>query len=119
MEHHLRVTHLANWKKWFALSSQDYQAKKEELIGESKKSIARFVGDFSDELTYVDGFSPTTVKKFTGHLRGAIYGAPAKSTDGRTDVENLFLCGTDQGMLGIIGAMVSGVAVANTYGMVP
>jgi phytoene dehydrogenase-like protein len=119
VEHHLRVTHLANWKKWFALSSQDYQAKKEELIGESKKSIARFVGDFSDELTYVDGFSPTTVKKFTGHLRGAIYGAPAKSTDGRTDVENLFLCGTDQGMLGIIGAMVSGVAVANTYGMVP
>ena len=84
---------------------------------ESRKSVQKFVGDFSEDIVYKDGFSPTTVTKFTGHLRGAIYGAPNKATDGRTDLENLFICGTDQGMLGIIGSMVSGVAVANAYGM--
>jgi len=116
-EHHLRITHLANWKKWFALKGEAYSENKLALIEKSKKSVERFTGDFSKHIIYTDGFSPTTVKKFTGHLRGAIYGSPNKRPDGRTDLENLFLCGTDQGMLGIIGAMVSGVAVANAYGM--
>jgi hypothetical protein len=53
------------------------------------------------------------VAKFTGHIQGAIYGAPDKVSDGRTALSNVFLCGTDQGLLGIVGAMLSGISIAN------
>ena len=32
-----------------------------------------------------------------------------------THLENLFLCGTDQGFLGIIGSMLSGITIANLH----
>jgi phytoene dehydrogenase-like protein len=60
-------------------------------------------------------FTPTTVEKYTGHLRGAIYGAAEKHPDGRTRLSNVFLCGTDQGMLGIVGSMLSGISMANEH----
>ena len=46
---------------------------------------------------------------------GAIYGAPNKIKDGRTHLENLYLAGTDQGFLGIVGAMLSGISMANLH----
>ena len=55
------------------------------------------------------------MKRFTGHLNGAIYGSPIKNISGTTAISNLYLCGTDQGFLGIIGAMLSGVTMANTH----
>ena len=62
-----------------------------------------------------DMFTPRTIKKFTGHLNGAIYGAPHKIRNGRTHLSNLYLCGTDQGFLGIVGAMLSGISMANYH----
>ena len=59
--------------------------------------------------------SPRTIRRFTGHFNGAIYGSPEKRRDGTTQLRNLFLCGTDQGFLGIIGAMLSGISMANTH----
>ena len=38
-----------------------------------------------------------------------------KVKDGRTHLENLFLAGTDQGFLGIVGAMLSGISMANLH----
>jgi hypothetical protein len=35
--------------------------------------------------------------------------------DGRTHLSNLYLCGTDQGFLGIVGAMLSGISMANYH----
>ena len=46
-------------------------------------------------------------------VNGAIYGMPHKWWDGRTPLRNLRLVGADQGYLGIVGAMLSGVTVAN------
>jgi phytoene dehydrogenase-like protein len=62
-----------------------------------------------------DMFTPRTITKFTGHIGGAIYGAPVKHRQGRTPLENVYLCGTDQGFLGIIGAMLSGISMANFH----
>lgn len=62
-----------------------------------------------------DMFTPRTVLHFTGHLAGAIYGASRKVRDGRTHLANLFLCGTDQGFLGITGAILSGITMANVH----
>ena len=62
-----------------------------------------------------DMFTPTTIRRFTGHDNGAVYGAPEKRYDGRTHLKNLFICGTDQGFVGIIGSIVSGIAMANRH----
>lgn len=62
-----------------------------------------------------DMFTPRTITRFTGHLAGAIYGAPVKQRQGRTAVGNVYLCGTDQGFLGIVGAMLSGISMANYH----
>ena len=60
-------------------------------------------------------FTPRTITRFTGHLAGAIYGSPFKQRQGRTALANVYLCGTDQGFLGIVGAMLSGISMANYH----
>ena len=70
---------------------------------------------FRDRVVATDLFTPRTIQRYTGHLNGAVYGAPRKIRDGRTRLENLFICGTDQGLVGIIGAMLSGITMANLH----
>jgi phytoene dehydrogenase-like protein len=81
----------------------------------SAAAAVRFVPEFRHAVVAVDMFTPTTIRRYTGHENGAVYGAPDKRRDGRTHLENLFLCGTDQGLVGIIGAILSGITVANRY----
>ncbi len=115
-----RVTCLANHDQWSALAEPDYRAAKAHWLGEMQHSARRFLPAVDDtvlaaNLVTTDMFTPRTVRKFTGHLNGAIYGAPRKVKDGRTHLSNLYLCGTDQGFLGIIGAMLSGISMANYH----
>ena len=79
------------------------------------QSAARFVPDFRGSVIDTDMFTPTTITRFTGHENGAIYGAPIKQYSGQTPIKNLYVCGTDQGMVGIIGSLVSGITIANQY----
>ncbi|MDR2812296.1 MAG: phytoene dehydrogenase, partial [Puniceicoccales bacterium] len=58
---------------------------------------------------------PLTIERFTGRVNGAIYGSPEKIYDGVLPIKNLFLCGTDQGFLGIIGSMLSGISIVNRH----
>ncbi len=44
-----------------------------------------------------------------------VYGSPVKIADGTTPWPNLFIAGTDQGYLGIVGAMLSGVSIVNRH----
>ena len=69
--------------------------------------------DYSKERIAFDMFTPTTVERYTWRKRGAIYGSAKKYRTGVTPISNLFLCGTDQGFLGIVGSMLSGIALAN------
>jgi phytoene dehydrogenase-like protein len=115
-----RVTCLANHDRWAALPEPDYRAAKAHWLGEMQRSARRFLPPVDDavlasQLLTTDMFTPRTVRKFTGHLNGAIYGAPRKIRDGRTHLSNLYLCGTDQGFLGIVGAMLSGISMANYH----
>ncbi len=115
-----RVTCLANYGKWAALPGPVYLAEKAHWYGEIQRSARRFLPPVSDatlaeNLLTTDMFTPRTVRKFTGHLNGAIYGSPRKVRDGRTHLSNLYLCGTDQGFLGIVGAMLSGISMANYH----
>ena len=116
----VRVTCLANYDVWAGLNEQEYQADKIRWFPTIQRSARRFLPKVDDtvlsaNLLATDMFTPRTVKKFTGHLNGAIYGAPRKIKDGRTHLSNLYLCGTDQGFLGIVGAMLSGISMANYH----
>ncbi len=116
-----RVTCLANYESWAGLPEATYRDDKIRWFGAIQGSAMRFLPPLqpSDALSRAtvatDMFTPTTVEKFTGHFRGAIYGAPDKNPEGRTALSNLYLCGTDQGMLGIVGSMLSGISMANQH----
>lgn len=112
-----RLTLLARHDVWTEMAEDDYVAKKEQVWSRAHEVAAPFAFDAREHSVYVDGFTPRTIQKFTGHLGGAVYGSPNKQRSGRTSIDGLFLCGTDQGYLGIVGAMLSGIAMANQHGL--
>lgn len=111
----IRITALANYDKWQSLERQSYGLQKLRWYDRIAQSATRYVPDFRGSVIDTDMFTPTTITRFTGHENGAIYGAPVKQYSGQTPVKNLYVCGTDQGMVGIIGSLVSGITIANQY----
>ncbi len=109
----IRLTVLANYDRWTALSRDDYAQQKTSCYQQMLDSATRFVPDFRPQIVSHDMFTPTTIVRYTGHDGGAVYGAPQKRYDARTHLENLFICGADQGYVGIIGTLTSGIQVAN------
>ncbi len=117
----LRVTMMANYDLWNELKNQSkdgYKEKKQEVLEESIQLLKPYLPHLNKELiTFSDVFTPTTVERYTGHFGGCVYGTPDKSRDGLTPIEGVILIGTDQGFLGIIGSMLSGISMANLYGL--
>jgi phytoene dehydrogenase-like protein len=111
----IRITALADPGYWMNLPDESYYPAKEEWCARIVESALSHVPDFRPHVVDTDMFTPRTITKFTGHQNGAVYGAPSKIRDGRTHLDNLYLCGTDQGFLGIIGSMLSGITVANLH----
>ena len=111
-----RVTFLANYDLWKQLDRPSYRKKKEEVFESSLKLFENFCPKIKDHLILKDVFTPTTIEKFTNHKRGTIYGSPQKQKRGTTPIKGLILCGTDQGFLGIIGSLLSGISMANLHG---
>jgi len=111
----MRVTVLADQTRWLALSEEDYRLQKLRWWDRIAASAVRFVPDFRSRVIDTDMFTPGTIVRYTGHENGAVYGAPEKQLDGKTDLDNLFICGTDQGFVGIVGAIMSGISMANMH----
>lgn len=116
-ENMIRITALANYDLWRKLSPDEYQKEKLRWYEKTLESAARFIPEFRGHVIDVDMFTPLTIERFTGRVRGAIYGASDKKYDGATKFNNLFVCGADQGMVGIVGALVSGISIANRYAL--
>jgi len=115
-----RVTCLADYEHWANLDDEDYRADKARWFSEVQHSARRFLpavdgAALGGATVAIDMFTPRTITKFTGHFGGAVYGASVKNRQGRTALANLYLCGTDQGFLGIVGAMLSGISMANYH----
>ncbi|MCP4246063.1 MAG: NAD(P)/FAD-dependent oxidoreductase [bacterium] len=114
-EGRIRLTSLANYARWAALNEAAYVEAKNECYRQTIDRAVKFIPEFRDRVVFSDLFTPKTIRHYTGHLGGAVYGAPAKRRDGRTRLKNLYICGTDQGFLGIVGAMLSGISMANLH----
>lgn len=113
----IRSTHLANYALWKALSAdaEQYSAEKERASRRSGRCLENIIGDFTTNIVYKNSFTPLTIERYTSKIGGAIYGSPTKTKDGNIGFNNLFLAGTDQGFLGIIGSMLSGVSIVNQH----
>jgi phytoene dehydrogenase-like protein len=114
----MRLTMMANYDHWKALPSKEkYKAHKEQVFADGIELLKKFVPEYEGDYLFKDVFTPTTVERYTTHFGGTVYGSPDKSRDGSTPIKGLALCGTDQGFLGIIGSMLSGISMANLYGL--
>ncbi len=111
----IRITALADPRFWLTLPDDEYACEKQRWNERIIQGAVRHIPDFRGHVIDTDVFTPRTILRFTGHVNGCVYGAPEKFVNGRTPVHNLYLCGTDQGFLGIVGAMLSGITVANRY----
>lgn len=113
----IRSTHLASYESWLEKSQEAelYKETKDNVSQQSLSILESFVGNFSHRVVYRDTFTPLTIKRYTSKIDGAIYGSPIKIKDGDIGFSNLFIAGTDQGFLGIVGSMLSGVSMVNRH----
>jgi phytoene dehydrogenase-like protein len=112
----VRVTHMANYKMWKELEKKEYLKHKEAVFSEAKALGEKL---FSQKLDVVfkDVFTPSTIERYTNHFDGTVYGSTTKLRDGKTEIDGLYIIGTDQGFLGIVGSMLSGISMANLHGL--
>lgn len=114
----LRVTNIANFDLWnneLLISKENYKAKKEMVFEESKRILKNCGLQDGHNVNFKDIFTPTTIKRYTGHFGGTVYGSIDKTRNGTTPINGLYICGTDQGFLGIVGSMLSGISMANLH----
>jgi len=116
----LRITSIASYERWTDLGyPEPYTETKLAWHGRQVEKVREFLPAFEPHVVYTDVFTPRTIHHYTRHLNGAVYGCPKKVKSGLTPVEGLFICGTDQGFLGIVGAMLSGISIANARVLAP
>jgi phytoene dehydrogenase-like protein len=113
----VRITYMANYDQWKNLSREEYLMKKDTVANSAIDLVKKMVPEFDGKLLFKDIFSPTTIEKYTWHLNGTVYGSIDKTRNGKTPVPNLFIIGTDQGFLGIVGSILSGISMANLHGL--
>jgi all-trans-retinol 13,14-reductase len=98
---------------------EEYDRLKHRIAEALLGFVDRHYPGFKSLVDYCEVSTPLTVEHFTGHLRGSVYGIPATPERFRrpylsvaTPVKNLYLTGADVASLGIMGAMMGGVATA-------
>ncbi len=113
----IRLTNMANFEMWDKLDPVQYKESKKEVEHNAAITIKKLFPNFQAKQLFSDTFTPITIKKFTGHFNGTVYGSTRKSKDGTTPIKGLYICGTDQGFLGIVGSILSGISMANLHGL--
>jgi len=114
-EGQVRVTVQADHAHWSRLAQPAYGPAKEQASEQVADALRGLFPDWRGHTRFRDVFTPRTIERFTGHVGGAVYGSPEKRLSGECGLPGLALLGTDQGYLGIVGALTSGVAMANRH----
>jgi phytoene dehydrogenase-like protein len=114
----VRLTFMANYELWKKLSRTDYLEEKKRVARLAHQLIQAKLSPHEEipAPVFEDVFTPTTVERYTFHHQGCVYGSETKLRDGRTGIEGLVIIGTDQGFLGIVGSLLSGISMANYHG---
>ena len=114
----------ASWEgqPWKRRDAAYYELK--DRIAEALLALVeKHVPGFGRLVAYSELSTPLTLQSFTQRLAGSMYGVPAtpqrfaaRHLRPATSIRGLLLCGSDISSLGIIGAMMGGVAAASTAG---
>jgi phytoene dehydrogenase-like protein len=112
----IRVTNMANYHLWKSFDKQTYR-KNKELVFFKAKELGECILGTELNISFKDIFSPTTIERYTSHRGGTVYGSPDKVKNGKIGIPGIYIIGTDQGFLGIVGSMLSGISMANLYGL--
>jgi all-trans-retinol 13,14-reductase len=98
----------------------DYESAKDRITQALLDLVEQHRPGFRSLVAYAELATPLTFEHFTAAPLGAIYGYPATPDKFRkpwlapkTAVKNLYLTGTDASVLGIMGALMGGVATAS------
>ncbi|MGW8161730.1 MAG: phytoene desaturase family protein, partial [Desulfobulbales bacterium] len=78
----IRVTNAANYDVWKAVDGEEYKRMKEEWRRKSADQVRKIIGNYQQDVVYVNSFTPVTIERFTSKARGAVYGSPVKIKDG-------------------------------------
>ena len=99
----------------------DYESAKTRMTDALLDLVERQYPGFRDLVAYAELATPLTFEFFTGAPSGTIYGYPATPDRFRktwlapkTPIRNLYLTGADAAILGVMGALMGGVATAST-----
>jgi all-trans-retinol 13,14-reductase len=105
------------WKR----RGTDYESSKKRITEALLNLVEQHHPGFRDLVAYAELATPLTFEFFTGAPSGTIYGYPATPEKFRktwlrpkTPIRNLYLTGTDAAVLGVMGALMGGVATAST-----
>ena len=97
----------------------DYSALKQCIGDGLLRAAESAIPGLSALVAYAELSTPLTVEHYTSHPGGRFYGLPATPQrykshllGPRTPLKGLYLSGSDAGCLGIVGAMMGGVAAA-------
>ncbi len=99
----------------------DYYALKRKLTTSMLKTIEHIIPGISDHLIYCDLSTPLTNDHYVRSTNGSCYGTEKTlrqfgpfSFKGRSEINNLFLCGASTAAHGLSGATASGLGVASS-----
>ncbi|HVO96867.1 MAG TPA: NAD(P)/FAD-dependent oxidoreductase [Bryobacteraceae bacterium] len=100
--------------------AEEYQAIKEKIGQGLIALVEKHYPGFCDLIEFQEVSTPLSVEHFTAHPGGGIYGIAATPErfrqpwlQPRTHIPGLYLTGADAGTLGIMGALMGGVAAAS------
>ena len=114
------ASHFERWAgtRWMK-RGEEYEATKERIADTLLAEAERRLPGLSGLVVHRELSTPLSTAHFTGHPGGEIYGLPATPDRfakpwlrARTPVKGLYLAGADALMLGIGGAVMSGVMAA-------
>jgi all-trans-retinol 13,14-reductase len=98
----------------------DYDSAKDRMTEALLDLVEQQHPGFRNLVAYAELATPLTFETFTAAPSGTIYGYPATPERfrkpwlaPRTAVRNLYLTGADAGLLGVMGALMGGVATAS------
>ena len=105
----------ANYPDWKALSQEDYQKSKENLIETTLDHLEKYVPNVRDKIAYAEAATPCTFERYTGHWGGASFGTKyeglAVSRKLPQKIAGLYHAGS-------VGIIMSGWLGAVNYGVI-
>ena len=111
----MRISALANYDRWAGLDADAYQLAKAALV----RSNGRFgacgscpISARGDRDRHVHA---ATIRRFTGHEKGPIYGTAEKRYDGTTHLKTSSSAATIRGWWASSARILSGISIANRY----